>query len=225
MKKVLSMLLVGIMLFALSACTSNNSVIEETSPTSETESLTSEATSSTAESTAPVSEEATETTSSTKALVVYFSWSSSHNTQTMAEYVAAATGGDLFRIEPETPYTTDYNEVLDVAQEELRNNARPTIAESITQEQLDSYEVVFVGYPVWWYDAPMIIYSFMESLNFSGKTVVTFATSGGSSISDSNLKSNINATFLEGLCIPNFSAGDSSRDRVNTWVEDLGYSK
>lgn len=158
-------------------------------------------------------------------LVTYFSWSSSNNTKTMAEYIAEYTGGDIFRIQPKTPYTSDYNDVVDIAQKERGNNARPELFENITAEQLENYDVIFVGYPVWWYDAPMIIYSFLEANNYSDKTVVTFATSGGSGISDSNLRSTIDAGFTSGLCIPHFSAGNSSKTLVENWITELGYHK
>lgn len=156
-------------------------------------------------------------------LVAYFSWSGAHNTQTMAEYIAEYTDGELFRIYPQSPYTTNYNDVIDIAQEERNNNARPVLAEDITDEQLAAYDVIFVGYPVWWYDAPMIIYTFLEAHDFSDKTVITFATSGGSGISDSNLRGAIDANFVSGLCISNFSDGERSRERVENWITELGY--
>ena len=166
-----------------------------------------------------------ELTGESKVLVTYFSWSSSNNTKTMAEYIAEFTDGELFRIQPKTPYTTNYNNVLDVAQQEKRENARPELFENITAEQIANYDVIFVGYPVWWYDAPMIIYSFLEANDYSSKKIVTFATSGGSGISDSSLRSAIDADFTSGLCISNFSAGNSARERVENWVTQLGYHK
>lgn len=162
-------------------------------------------------------------TGESNVLVTYFSWSGAHNTQTMAQYIADYTGGELFRIYPETPYTTNYNDVIDVAREEQNSNARPALAENITDEQLAGYDVIFVGYPVWWYDAPMIIYTFLEAHDFSDKTVITFATSGGSGISDGDLRSAIDANFISGLCISNFSDGSRSRERVENWITELGY--
>lgn len=158
-------------------------------------------------------------------LVTYFSWSSANNTKTMAEYIQEATGGEIFRIQPETPYTSDYDAVIDVAQQEQREGARPALFENLTQEQIDSYDIIFVGYPVWWYDAPMIIYSFLESNDFSDKTIITFATSGGSGLSDSDLKSAIDANFISGICISNFSAGSNAQNRVENWITELGYHK
>lgn len=166
-----------------------------------------------------------ELTGESNVLVTYFSWSSSNNTKTMAEYIAEYTGGEIFRIQPKTPYTSNYNDVLDVAQKEKNEYARPELFENITAEQIENYDVIFVGYPVWWSDAPMIIYSFLEANDYSGKKIVTFATSGGSGISDSNLRSKINADFTSGICISSFSAGSSSRTRVENWITELGYHK
>lgn len=161
-------------------------------------------------------------TGESNVLVTYFSWSSSHNTQTMANYIAEETDGELFRLMPETPYTTDYNEVLDVAREEQNNNARPALAENITAEQLAGYDVIFVGYPIWWYDAPMIIYTFLESHDFTGKTIVPFATSGGSGISEEeDFREITGTTVLDGLCIRNINSS-GARDDIREWLTDLG---
>lgn len=165
-----------------------------------------------------------ELTGESKVLITYFSWSSSNNTKIMAEHIQEYTGGEIFRIQPKTPYTADYNEVLDIAQSEKSSDARPELFENITQEQLDSYDVVFVGYPVWWYDAPMIIYSFLEANDYSDKTVITFATSGGSGISDSNLRKTIDAKFISGLCISNISSS-GSKTRIENWITELGLIK
>jgi len=159
-------------------------------------------------------------------LVTYFSWSSSHNTQTMAEYVANATGGELFRIIPKTPYSTVYNEVTAQAQKEKSENARPELLEDLTAEQFAAYDVIFVGYPIWWYDAPMIIYTFLESHDFTGKTIIPFATSGGSGINEeAKFRSTTGAEVKNGLCISGFSAGSNTETRVQNWIKELGYNK
>lgn len=160
-------------------------------------------------------------TGESNVLVVYFSWSSSHNTQTMANYIAEETDGELFRLVPETPYTTDYDAVLDIAREEQSNNARPALAENITAEQLAGYDVIFVGYPIWWYDAPMIIYTFLESHDFTGKTIIPFATSGGSGIAEEDdFREITGATVLDGLCIRNIN-DSSARDDIRKWLTEL----
>lgn len=93
-----------------------------------------------------------------KALVAVFSWSG--NTLQVAERIRERTESDLFRIEPATPYTTDYDEVLEVAQAEQRSGDIPAIASTVAD--WDSYDVVYLGYPVWWYEAPQIIKSFVS---------------------------------------------------------------
>ena len=107
-----------------------------------------------------------------RVLVAYFSWSG--NTQRVAQEIGRITGGDLFRIEPVTPYPTDYTECTEVALAERDSDARPAIRETVAD--FDDYDVVFLGCPVWWHTAPMIIATFAESYDFEGKTVVPFCT-------------------------------------------------
>lgn len=108
-----------------------------------------------------------------KTLVVYFSWSG--NTEEMAAYMAQQTGADLLEIEPKTPYPTDYNECGDVARIERDENARPEIAN--LPEKLDEYDTLLVGYPIWWHTAPMIVGTFLESYDLTGKAVYPFTQS------------------------------------------------
>ena len=109
---------------------------------------------------------------STKILVAYFSWGGT--TQRMAQEIATLTGAALFRIEPETPYQTEYTPTTEVAKAELDANARPAIKTQVAD--WDKYDIVFIGCPVWWHTAPMIICTFAESYDFAGKTVVPFCT-------------------------------------------------
>lgn len=110
-----------------------------------------------------------------KTLVVYFSWSSSGNTEKMANTIRERTGGDLLKIEPATAYPTDYSECGDVAKAEQDENARPEIAN--LPDSLDEYDTIFIGYPVWWHTAPMIIGTFLESYDLSGKEIYPFSQS------------------------------------------------
>lgn len=98
------------------------------------------------------------------------------NTQHLAQTIADVTGADLFRIETVNPYPTDYNECTVVAREELDNGIRPELSDTV--ENLDDYDVVFVGCPVWWHTAPMAIWSFLENSehDFSDKIIVPFCT-------------------------------------------------
>ncbi len=115
-----------------------------------------------------------------KKLVTYFS--ASGVTKRYAEKVAKAAGADLFEIKPEVPYTNadlDWQNPQSRSSVEMKDqNSRPEIAEKLPD--MDGYGTVFVGFPIWWYVAPTIINTFLESYDFSGKTVIPFATSGGS---------------------------------------------
>lgn len=110
-----------------------------------------------------------------KTLIVYFSWSSSGNTEKMANYIKEQTGGDLIELEPVNAYPTDYRECTDVALEERDNNARPDIAN--LPDTIDEYDAVFVGYPIWWHTAPMIIGTFLENYDLTGVDVYPFTQS------------------------------------------------
>ncbi len=120
-----------------------------------------------------------------KALVAYFS--ASGVTKGLAERLAAAAGADLFEIVPETLYTQedlDWRNQNSRSSVEMKDPAcRPAIAGKVAD--MGQYDVVFVGFPVWWYREPSIIDTFMEAYDFAGKTVVPFATSGTSGIGDS----------------------------------------
>ena len=121
----------------------------------------------------------------TKALVAYFS--ASGTTRRVAERLAQAIGADLFEIEPEQPYTAadvDWRNASSRSSIEMNDRScRPAIASHVAD--MDSYDVVFVGFPIWWYREPSIVDTFMEAYDFAGKLVVPFATSGGSGIGDS----------------------------------------
>lgn len=157
-------------------------------------------------------------------LVAYFTWSPAQNTKQMAEQIAAATGGDLFRIEPEEAYPADYRKTVQIVKDEMQGNIRPKLKSTMTQAELNRYDTVFVGFPVWCYDAPMVVYSFLEPLDLSGKTVVPFATSGGGEMNDRNLRAKIPATFKDSLCIAGYSPGESSSRKITEWLSALGFS-
>lgn len=112
-------------------------------------------------------------TANSKILVAYFSWSG--NTENVAKRIGDLTGGTLYEIEPETPYTTNYTELAyTVARNELDTNARPALKE--TKADFSSYDYVFIGCPVWWQTAPMIMSTFCETYDFKDKTVIPFCT-------------------------------------------------
>ena len=94
------------------------------------------------------------------------------NTQYVAQLIQEMTGGDIFRILPQKPYPTDHRTLVDLAREEQKQDARPTIAGKI--ESPEAYDTIFIGYPNWWGDMPMILYTFLEQYDFSGKTIIPF---------------------------------------------------
>ena len=226
MKKLFSVLVAMTMVFSLAACGGNPSSGGDTSSeppvsSSEPSSIPSETpdSSEVPASDAPSSQQE-ESTEEGETLVAYFSWSG--NTQQMAEIIAQETGADLFEIATVTPYTDDYNTLLDIAQQEQGEDARPELNAQV--ENWDSYDTIFVGYPNWWSDAPMAVYTFLESYDFTGKTLIPFNTSasGGFGRSLTGIEeSAAGATILEGLDLTEGELGDVE-NRVTTWLDSLG---
>lgn len=184
-KKLISFLLAAVLVFALAACGQTqqtepaDSSVADTQPgsTSGNEEAPAQ---SVPETTAP--SEAAETTAPTettdtdgKTLIVYFSWSTSGNTEKMATYIQEQTGGDLLELEPVNAYPTDYEECGDVALVERDENARPEIAN--LPDSISEYDTVFVGYPIWWHTAPMIIGTFLESYDLTDVEIYPFTQS------------------------------------------------
>lgn len=167
-KKTFSLLTAAIMTFSLAACGHATTSSNEPAPTNES-TVSIEA----PESQMTESSDVEPSSDDGKILVAYFSWSG--NTEEMASYIAEQTGGDLFEIEPETPYPDDYNETGDVAEKERDENARPEIANLL--DSIEEYDSIFIGYPIWWHTAPMIIGTFLESYDLSGVDVYPFTQS------------------------------------------------
>ena len=145
------------------------------------------------------------------------------NTQYMANVIAEHTRSDIFRIEPETPYPTDHETLVDIASEEQEENARPAIDGNIGN--LDDYDVIYVGYPIWWSDMPMILYTFFDEYDLSGKTIVPFGTHGGSGFAGTigaiaELEPNANV-IEDGLTISRDDIEDAESDII-AWVENIG---
>ncbi|MCI8283867.1 MAG: flavodoxin [Firmicutes bacterium] len=143
------------------------------------------------------------------------------NTQYMANVIKETADADIFRIEPKTPYPTDHSALVDLASDEQTQNARPEIAAQI--ENLDNYDTIFIGYPIWWSDMPMILYTFFDEYDFSGKTIVPFSTHGGSSFAgtpDRIAELEPNAEILEGLTISRNHIQDAEQEIID-WVKNL----
>ena len=157
---------------------------------------------------------------SKKGLVAYFS--ASGVTAKAAKILAEAAGADLYEIKPEKPYThadLDWNDKKSRSSVEMNDKtSRPAIAEKVTD--MDQYEIVFVGFPIWWYVAPTIINTFLESYDLSGKTVIPFATSGGSGMGKTNAglaPSCPGAVLLDGKILN----GMQSQASLKAWIESL----
>lgn len=148
------------------------------------------------------------------------------NTQYIANVIQENTGADIFRIEPKTPYTTDHDALVDLAAEEQANDARPELLANV--ENIEQYDTIFLGYPNWWGDMPMILYTFLEGGDLSGKTIIPFNTHGGSGFSSTistiaNLQPNATVNE-EGFTVSRNNVQEAESDIVS-WLEGLGYSK
>ena len=146
------------------------------------------------------------------------------NTHIVAEMIAEATGGTLFQIEPAVPYPDGYDECVDIAKRELESNARPAVKGDIAVED---YDVVFIGYPNWWGNMPMAVYTFIEKHDWNGKSVVPFCTHEGSGLSDTERKLKDackGATVSEGLAIKGTTAQNlqpQALKAVQTWLQKV----
>lgn len=222
----------------------SSSEAAETTPSSEDEVSESETSSSTE---TPSSEEPAEEETGTNMLVAYFSYAenadlpdgvdasatasiqawdgeTTGNTGVVAAMIAETTGADLFSIQTVEKYPDSYDATIDQGQEERNADARPELATHV--ENLDSYDVIFLGFPNWWGDMPMAMYSFLDEVDLSGKTIVPFVTSGGSGFSNtiSTIESmESGATVQDGLSVSGSSA-TSAQEQVNEWLSGLGYA-
>lgn len=233
MKKILSIICVCSMLFVTTACSSQGSA-----PDTGTSVLaSSQETSKAAQQTEHLQNDSENTSVTKKAgdetddagtekvgsdiLVAYFS--ATGTTKTLAGYISEVTGGDLYEIVPETPYTSEDLNYSDnnsrSTKEQNDESVRPEISGSL--ENLNQYDTIFLGYPIWWGEAPRIIDTFMETYDFSGKTIVPFCTSGGSGIGSSarNLHDHAasDVIWLEGERL----SSDTSHDEMVSWIDGL----
>lgn len=146
------------------------------------------------------------------------------NTQYLARLIERNTGADSFRIEPKTPYPARHDRLVDIAKREQNNAARPGL--SAKAEGLERYGVIFPGYPNWWGDMPMILYSFLENHDLSGKTIIPFNTHGGSGFSntiDAIAKLQPDATVVRnGFSVFRNSVAGCEKELI-AWLRELGY--
>lgn len=140
----------------------------------------------------------------------------------MATVIGEATGGDRVRIQTATPYPEEYAALADQANEERLNGTHPSLATNI--ENFDDYDVIFVGYPIWWYQMPMAMYSFFDAYDFTGKTIIPFSSHGGSGWSgtvDDIAEMEPQATMVNGYSIPRNSVAESA-DGIRSWLREIG---
>lgn len=156
-----------------------------------------------------------------KTLVAYFSVGG--DTAVVAKQLAKATDATLFAIKPAVPYTDadlDWHDKNSRTSVEMRTMTAPEIADRV--ENMDEYDTVFIGFPIWWYLAPTIVNGFLSSYDFSGKTVIPFATSGGSELGKAEAvlqaKCSKSAKWLPGKLLN----GDISIEELKAWIKELG---
>ncbi len=156
---------------------------------------------------------------SNSVLVAYFS--AQGHTKALAEKIAAATGGTLFEIEPIDPYTEadldGWNDSARGTRESKDRTTRPEIRKKVND--FEKYDTIYLGFPIWWYTAPTIINTFLESYDTAGKTIIPFATSGGSGFGDTEKDLRVSAPdarFKPGKVI-----NDANQQQVDEWVESV----
>ena len=181
-----------------------------------------------------------------KILIAYFTWSdntvvenpdsidvdaetsasvlSPGNAELIANWIAEKTGGDLFSIKTQNKYSSDYDECLNKARKERDNNERPALVGRVNN--IDDYDVIFLGFPNWWYTCPMAVFTFVESYDLSGKTIIPFCThgTGGLSRTIRDLKNILpeNCEVLEAIGVYRPEV-KNSKSRVLDWLRKLGY--
>jgi len=173
-------------------------------------------------------------TNDLKCLVAYFSRPGNNyvggtivnlqvgNTEVVARMIQELTGGDHFRIEAVHAYPEDYTETTEIAKQEMHTNARPKLTRRL--ESVDSYDEIFLGYPIWWGTMPMPVFTFLEENNLSGKTIAPFCTHEGSDLGRSvtDIKKMCpQSTVLEALAI---RGGDvkNAKEAVAGWLREIG---
>ena len=173
---------------------------------------------------------------SKKILVAYFSHTGKNygvgyidkgNTNIIAAMIAEQTGSNSFEIRTVTPYPVEYGECIEVAKQEQDKNVHPELAECV--QDMEKYDVVFLGFPNWWGDMPMAVYTFLESYDFSGKKIIPFCTHEGSGLSSTERKIAEmcpDADVLNGLTVRG-SVAQSNRNKANdavvSWLRKAGF--
>ena len=239
MKRFLICILAVCLLCSLAACGSSEPSVSEETPSSSATIPTEDTTmpSNEPDTTTPQPDsDAAEPTAEKKTLIAYFSLidivpegadASAHatpsigNTESAAIEIQKQVGGDLFAIKTVKTYPVSHRECSAIAEEEMRSDARPELSTHV--ENMADYDTIYIGYPIWWYQEPMAIRSFLEEYDFSDKTVIPFCTTLGAGVSESedNIKSLLpDATVLSGVTLRT-GRQDMSGD-ISDWLSDIG---
>lgn len=236
MRTIMAFLLAGVMAFSLTACGNSTQKEENTrSEGTEVSAADDVVTENSIQTEASDVGNTDMDSTGSSILIAYFSLAGEQysvgvveegNTSIIAHMIAEQTGADLFEIEAVTPYPDTYDGLLEVSQQEMDENTRPEIAGIV--DNMEDYDTVFIGFPIWWGDMPMIVYNFMESYDFSGKTVIPFCTHGGSGLSrtESAIEEITGATMLDGFAISGETAQndrETALAQVTEWLQEVGY--
>ena len=218
MKKILVLALTLVLSLALSACSGNSSGQAGNGPNAAAQEKASPP-----DTKGETGSQPQTNAGNKKILIAYFS--KTGNTREIANQIHANVGGDLFEIATVDPYPTDYKATVDQAKQEQENNYRPKL--KATVQNMDAYDVIYLGYPDWWGTMPMAVFTFLESYNFSGKTIIPFCTHEGSRLGRS--VNDIRAlcpqsTILDGLAIRGSDAKNAQND-VAAWLRQIGMIK
>ena len=224
-KRLFSCLLAGAMALSLAACGGDSSSTDDQTAEVQTQEETTSPADTSTDTAAPEDSGGDTAADSGNVLVVYYS--ATGNTETVANYIAEATGGDIFEITPAEPYTDDdlnwSDENSRVTREHEDESLRDVELTTTQVENWDSYDTVFLGYPIWWGIAAWPVDGFVEANDFTGKTVIPFCTSSSSGLGESgDLLAELAGTgdWQDG---ERFRSSASQED-VNEWVDSLGLS-
>lgn len=144
------------------------------------------------------------------------------NTQYAAMLIAENTKAEIYRIEPKTPYTTNHSDLVSIAKEEQNKDVRPEIKTKISN--FDDYDIIYVGYPIWWSDMPQIIYTFFELYDFNGKTVIPFSTHGGSGLAGTvtTIKNKLIGANVESNAFTmSRNNMESAPEEIKSWLKEI----
>ena len=171
----------------------------------------------------------TEPSGNTPEILIAF-FSMTNNTRNMAELIHSLVGGDMFHVMTRKPYPTSYGEILQAVRIEFDNNERPELPTTIPPEDMEKYDVIFIGFPIWYGTMPMAMFTFLEQYDLSGKTIVPFCTFGGGSPGRSI--SDIAGLFPNAIILKELGVnGNAMHSRfvsrtqndVADWLRELGY--